>query len=206
MSDSTAAAMAGTGRTGRRRGDPDTRGTVLAAAREVFSEVGFERATMRGIAQRAGVDPALIHHYFGTKVGLFAAVGELPVDPSAVLAGLGDDPASIGHEIALRVLTLYDTNTEIRRTAIALVRSAVSHADAADGLRDLLTGSVLAALRGVVTDDTAELRAALIGSHVAGLILARYVLRLPGIADADVPSLAAAVGPALQHYAVGALG
>ena len=80
MSDGATEAVPGrtSRRTGRRPGSEDTRGRVLAAAREAFGERGFEGASVRDIAARAGVDPALVHHYFGTKQQLFVAAIRLP--------------------------------------------------------------------------------------------------------------------------------
>ena len=72
-------------RPGRRPGTADTRGQILAAARETFSEKGFDKATIRGIARQAGVDPALVHHYFTSKEGMFVAAMELPINPANVI-------------------------------------------------------------------------------------------------------------------------
>ncbi|HEX2418275.1 MAG TPA: helix-turn-helix domain-containing protein, partial [Micromonosporaceae bacterium] len=72
-------------RTGRRPGKPDTRQMILAAARDVFAEWGYDRASIRGIAAQAGVDPALVHHYFGNKDSLFQAAIQSPIDPGELL-------------------------------------------------------------------------------------------------------------------------
>ena len=72
-------------RRGRRPGAPDTRAAILAAAREHFAAQGFRRTTIRAVASDAGVDPALVHHYFGTKDDLFVAALELPIDPRSVI-------------------------------------------------------------------------------------------------------------------------
>ena len=77
--------MTGTAR-GRRPGAPDTRAAVLVAARASFAEQGYRGTTIRAVASTAGVDPALVHHYFGTKDDLFLAAMELPVDPREVIA------------------------------------------------------------------------------------------------------------------------
>ena len=57
-----------------------TEATILEAARELFAEAGFERATIRAVAARAGVDPALVMQYYGNKEGLFAAAARWHVD------------------------------------------------------------------------------------------------------------------------------
>ena len=92
---------------GRRPGDPAvTKKAILEAAREVFSESGFERATIRAIGARAGVDPALVHHYFGSKHSLFVASHQLPVDPAQLIAGLVTVPRD---ELAGQIVRLYLT-------------------------------------------------------------------------------------------------
>src|SRR6266566_170590 len=72
-------------RTGRRPGNQDTREAILAAAREAFAERGYDRVSIRAIATSAGVDPALVHHYFGTKDQLFLATVDAPIDPGEIL-------------------------------------------------------------------------------------------------------------------------
>lgn len=190
---------------GRRPGDSGTREAILDAARELFAEVGYDRASMRAVAARAGVDPALIHHYFGTKDRLLASALRLPVDPEVLLAGVADHPERAGSEIVRRVLVLWDGSPEARDRMVGLMRAALSHDQAAAAMRDLLSGSVLAALEAVVRDETAPLRAGLIGTQLGGLMLGRYVLKIPAVADAATESLVAAVGPAIQHYVTGAI-
>lgn len=190
---------------GRRPGDSGTREAILDAARELFAEVGYDRASMRAVAARAGVDPALIHHYFGTKDRLLASALQLPVDPEVLLAGVADHPERAGAEIVRRGLMLWDGNPEARDRMVGLMRAALSHDQAAAAMRDLLAGSVLATLELVVRDETAPLRAGLIGTQLGGLMLGRYVLRIPAVAGASAESLVAAVGPAIQHYVTGAI-
>src|SRR5919204_863212 len=96
-------------RRGRRPGAPDTRATILEAARASFAESGFAGTTIRRVASAAGVDAALVHHYFGTKDDLFLAAMELPVDPRQALAPALADGAEGAGERLLRVfLTLWD--------------------------------------------------------------------------------------------------
>ena len=80
-------------RTGRRPGNQDTREAIIAAAREAFAEKGYDRASIRAIATGAGVDPALVHHYFGTKDQLFLATVNAPIDPAQILPRVLDAPA-----------------------------------------------------------------------------------------------------------------
>ena len=187
-------------------GGADTRQQILTAAGELFSELGFERTTMRGVAARADVDPALIHHYFVNKEGLLSAALVFPVDPGALLAGLDEDPEHAGEGVVRRVLGVWEVESETRRRLLGLVRVGLSHEYAAGVLRDLLGRTVLTALASVVADDQQPLRAALAGTQIAGLFMGRYVLGIPAIRDATPEQLTLTIGPVLQHYLTGSLG
>jgi len=160
---------------------------------------------MRAVGSRASVDPALIYHYFGDKDGLLAAVVEPPVDLRAVLTGIAADPGRAGEEIIRRVIGLWENNPDIRERMLATLRTALSHDHAAQLLRGMLSSWLLRALGDVLADDQRELRAALIGSHLGGLMLARYLLQVPGAAVATPEELIHAVGPAVQRYLTGTL-
>lgn len=202
-------------------GSPDARQAVLGAARELFAELGFERTTMRAVAARAGVDPALIYHYFGDKEGLLFAALQPPADAAAVLVGLtaaadrsgadrsGADRAGAertGEELVRRLVGLWEDRPEVREQMVAIIRAGLSHDRAAGLLRDILSSFILAALGDVLADDRRELRAALIGSHIGGLMLARYILKVPGAAVASPEDLVQAVGPTVQRYLTGDIG
>ena len=187
-------------------GGTNTRQEILTAAGELFAERGFERTTMRAVAARADVDPALIHHYFGNKNGLLAAALALPVDPAALLAGLDRDPEHAGEAVVRRVIGVWEADQETRRRMLALIRVGLSHEDAAGVLRDLLGRTILAALTRVVATDHRSLRAALVGTQMGGLLLGRYVLGIPAVRDATPEQLAVAIGPVVQHYLTGTIG
>jgi len=187
-------------------GGPDTREQILTAAGELFSELGFERTTMRAVAARADVDKALIHHYFVNKEGLLAAALVLPVDPAALLAGLDKDLQHAGEAVVRRVLGVWEADPQTRRHLLGLIRVGLSHEYAAGVLRDLLGRTILTALARVVADDRQSLRAALVGTQIGGLLLGRYVLGIPGVRDATPEELALAIGPVIQHYLTGPIG
>ena len=187
-------------------GGTNTRQEILTAAGELFAERGFERTTMRAVAARADVDPALIHHYFGNKNGLLAAALALPVDPAAVLAGLDEDPEHAGEAVVRRVIGVWEADQETRRRMLALIRVGLSHEDAAGALRDLLGRTILTSLTRVVAADHRSLRAALVGTQMGGLLLGRYVLGIPAVRDATPEQLAVAIGPVVQHYLTGTVG
>jgi len=187
-------------------GGTDTREQILTAAGELFSELGFERTTMRAVAARADVDAALIHHYFVNKEGLLAAALVLPVDPAALLAGLDEDPEHAGEAVVRRVLGVWEGDPQTRRHLLGLIRVGLSHEYAAGVLRDLLGRTILTALARVVADDRQSLRAALVGTQIGGLLLGRYVLGIPGVRDATPAELALVIGPVIQHYLTGPIG
>lgn len=194
------------GRAGRRRGAPDTKGEILAAASTVFGEKGYDGATMRAIAAEAGVDPALVHHYFGTKEKLFLAAMEIPFDPAliaAAVAGRGAD-AGIG-ERAIRTFIAVWGQPAGRGPMLALLRSAMQHEAAARLLRQFVTRAlldrVLVAFEGV---PNGALRAEAMVSHLIGLAIIRYVVKLEPIASVPDEELIALVAPVLQQYYDGA--
>jgi len=184
-------------------GSPDARRAVLDAARELFAERGFERTTMRAVAARAGVDPALIYHYFGDKDGLLFAALQPPEDAATVFAGLASATDRTGEELVRRLVGLWEERPEIREQMAAILRTGLSHDRAGRLLRDILSSFILAALGDVLAKDRRELRVALIGSQVGGLMLARYILQVPGAAAASPEDLVQAVGPTLQRYLTG---
>ena len=194
-------------RRGRRPlGSPDARRAVLDAARELFAELGFERTTMRAVAARAGVDPALIYHYFGDKDGLLFAALQPPVDAATVFAGLAGAGDRTGEELVRRLIGLWEDRPEIREQMVAILRTGLSYDRASRLLRDILSSFILAALGDVLAGDRRELRVALIGSHIGGLMLARYILEVPGAAAASPEDLVQAVGPTVQRYLAGDIG
>jgi AcrR family transcriptional regulator len=127
---------------GRRPGGEDTRGAIVEAARAEFAEQGYEATSLRGIARRASVDPALVHHYFEGKPGLFAEVMSLPVDPTALVDRILAAPRDqVGEALVRAFLTIWDS-PEGRPRFQALMRSALSHEEAARMLREFLVREV----------------------------------------------------------------
>jgi AcrR family transcriptional regulator len=190
-------------RTGRRPGNSGTREAILESARRVFAEHGYQRATIRGVAELAGVDPALVHHYFGTKQGLFVAAVQLPVNPVEQLTALlADDPELVGERLIGVFLTVWDHAADAS-PLLALVRSAVGDDQAAAMLREFITEEVLGRIAGQIGSPNARLRATLVGSQLIGLLMARYVIKVEPLASAPADQVAAAIGPTLQRYLTG---
>jgi AcrR family transcriptional regulator len=177
---------------------------VLAAARAAFAERGYDGATIRGIAAAAGVDPALVHHYFGNKDKLFLAAVEAPADPGQFLPEvLADGPDALGENLLRLFLRLWDG--PIRPTGLALIRSAVGNEWTARLLREFLVSQVMR--RVVATLDLSpaerEARGALVASQLVGLVMTRYVLKIEPVASAAGESLVAAYAPTIQRYLTG---
>ncbi|RBY77936.1 TetR/AcrR family transcriptional regulator [Blastococcus sp. TF02-09] len=179
---------------------------MLAAARAAFAERGFDGATIRGIATAAEVDPALVHHYFGSKDQLFLAAVEAPADPAellpTVLAGGRD---RLGESVVRLLLQVWDG--PMQPAALALVRSAVGNEWGAKLLREFLVTQVLRRVVGSLDlpPEEAEVRGALVASQLIGLAIGRYVLRIEPLASAEPDWLVATVGPTVQRYLTGAV-
>ena len=193
-------------RSGRRPGAEDTRGRITAAARGAFAERGFDGATIRSIAEAAEVDPALVHHYFGTKQQLFIAAMEMPVDVAAMVPLVMAGPPDMVGERFLRFVLAQWEAPPVRSLFLGIVRSAATDPVAAGMLRRVLAeGPLLAIVRALGTPDAA-LRAALAGSQFVGLVMARYVVGIEPLASASAESVARAVGPTIQRYLTGDIG
>jgi AcrR family transcriptional regulator len=188
-------------RTGRRPGNQDTRTAILAAARKAFAERGYDKASIRQIATSAGVDPALVHHYFGSKEQLFLEMMELPVNPNDFLPQvLGGGVDAVGERLVRTFLTVWDS--PVGTTAAALMRSAVSHDWSARMLREFITAQILRRVVNTLDLDPKEgpLRASLIASQMLGLAMARYIVKVEPLASTPREELVAAIAPTIQGY------
>lgn len=188
------------GRTGRRPGPVSSRQAILDAAREEFTLRGFKGATVRAIAGRAGVDPALIRHFFGGKDGLFRASMEIPGEAfDAVLAVLDGPRDEWGERLVRGYLSLWEdpvTAAPLRAT----VASALGNEEAMDRFRDHLVSRVLAHMGPRLPQDDPGLRFAAAITHVVGIALGRYLLKAPPLVEHGVDDLVALVGPTVQRY------
>ncbi|MFG3699136.1 TetR family transcriptional regulator [Micromonospora sp. NPDC047620] len=193
-------------RTGRRPGNPDTREAILGAARAAFAERGFDGASIRAIAAAAQVDPALVHHYFGSKDQLFLSAMHAPVDPGELLPKvLAGDREGLGERLVRTFLGVWDSPAGT--AGVALLRSAVSNEWTARLLREFLVSQVLRKVLDQLDADPAELplRGSLVASQMIGLAMMRHVVRLEPVASAAPETLVAAVAPTVQRYLTGDL-
>jgi AcrR family transcriptional regulator len=187
------------GRTGRRPGTGGTQEKILAAARSHFAEAGYDSATIRGIAGAAGVDPALILHYFGSKEGIFRAAVNVPLDPAEFIPRLLEPGLDgLGERLVSFFLSAWDSPTG--SPLLGVIRSVVSNELAAALLRDFVSRELLGRLAAGLELDRPELRASLAASQLIGLAMLRYVVKVEPLASAAPADLAAWLGPTLQRY------
>jgi AcrR family transcriptional regulator len=192
-------------RSGRRPGPSGTREAILAAARRQFAAQGYDRTSMRGIAAEAGVDQALVAHFFGAKQRLFVEVVRLPFDPGEVLPLLLEgDRDTLGERLARFVASVLES-PEGRARVLGVVRAAASEPEAARMLREFLRGELWAPLAGELGIEDAELRVTLAGSQMVGMVMARHVIEVEPLAALSGDELVALLAPTFQRYLVGEL-
>lgn len=186
-------------RTGRRPGRSGTREAILAAARSSFAARGYDATTIRRVAGEAGVDPALVSHYFGAKDGLFAAAMDLPRAPAEALAeALEGEDGELGRRIVATFLSVWDSAHG--SPLMALLRSATGSEGAASMLREFAEREVVGRIAQRIGGRQARLRASLVASHMLGLGLARHVIGIEPAASATPATLVDAIGPRIQSY------
>ena len=190
---------------GRRPGGPDTEGEILAAARESFAHKGFTGTTIRAVAAEAGVDPALVHHYFGSKDDLFLAALEIPIDPRTVVPAVFDEGVDGAGVRLLRLFLSVWDDPATRLPLIALVRSSLVSEAPETLLQQGMLRMILAPLRDRLPVEEADRRVQLVMSQMAGLVLTRYLLALEPLASMPAEEVVAWVAPTVQRYLDGPL-
>lgn len=193
-------------RTGRRPGNPDTRTAILDAARVTFAASGFDGASIRRIATAAGVDPALVHHYFGTKDELFLATIDLPIDLPTLLAGIGAaGPDGVGVRLATLIVTVWES--PMAAGLAGWLRTALADEQRAALIRQFvlarMVGPFTAALG--IPEPERTRRAGLVMSQILGVIVSRYLLFLDPVVQLTHEQLIASVGQTIQRYLTGPL-
>ena len=189
---------------GRRPGNQDTRGQIVTAARHAFAAKGFAGASMRGIAAEAGVDAALIHHYFESKQQLFLATIAMPLGLPALLEQVAaGDRSDLGERLVRTVLGVWDS--ELQPSLVAAIRTALTDPALTRTVGEFFTLEVIGQVlrRDDLSPDEANRRAGLVASQVLGLVIGRYVLQLPVLVNRETADLVAEIGPTVQRYVDG---
>ncbi|GLW19579.1 TetR/AcrR family transcriptional regulator [Streptomyces kronopolitis] len=179
---------------------PGARERILAAARTEFAERGYDKTSIRRVAKAAGVDSALVHHYFGTKEQVFAAAIELTFAPALTMPdALAGGGADVGERMARFMFGIWE-NPVSRQPLLAIMRSALTNDTAAAVLRGLIERRMLQRVAGELDVPDPEFRVQLAAGHLIGIAMLRYVIRMDPIASADTEEIIAMVAPALRRY------
>ena len=192
-------------RPGRPPGTSDSRERILTSARNLFARNGIDKTSIRAVGADAGVDPALVHHYFGTKQQLFAAAIHIPIDPMEVLRPLRETPVEqIGYVLPSILLPLWDS--EAGKGFIATIRSLLAGSEVSllrSFLQEVITVEV-----GTRVDNppgSGLIRVQFVASQLVGVVMARYILELEPFKSLPVAKIAETIGPNLQRYLTGDL-
>jgi AcrR family transcriptional regulator len=180
---------------------PAARDRILAAAREEFSERGYEKTSVRGIAKAAGVDSALVHHYFGTKEQVFEASIEVAFGPLLSAPGsIAEGPLDgVGERLARFFFGVWE-NPATRKALLAIIRSAVNNEVAASVFRRLISAQLLRRVAAQLDTPDAELRAELAAAQLVGIAMLRYVIKVEPLASANPEQIIARVAPVIQAH------
>jgi len=188
-------------RVGRRPGNQDTRGQIITAARQAFATKGFAGASMRGIAAEAGVDAALIHHYFDNKEQLFLATVALPLEmPQKLEEVAAGGLDGMGERLVRTVLGVWDS--DLQPSLIAAIRTTLTDPALTRSVGEFLALEIIGRVlrRDDLPPEEANRRAGLVASQVLGLVIGRYVLQLPLLVSRRSEDLVVEVGPTVQRY------
>ncbi len=182
----------------------DTRATIVDAATTEFASRGYESASMRSIARKAGVDPALVHHYFAEKADLFAESIKAPIRPDRVVKEILAGPRErIGENIIRYLLGALEEGSA-RTRMISLIHTALGQEFAATMLQQFLVREVFKRIADAIGGDDSQLRASLAASQIVGLMIVRYGIRVEPLASAPIEEVVARIGPVIQWHLVGA--
>lgn len=174
-------------------------------ARESFATRGYDATTLRGVAREAGVDPALLHHYFKGKHDLFLQAMDVPFDPGELVSTVfSGDPEGMGERLVRAFLHLWEQPATQTRL-IGFVRAMTASESAAAMLREAFTTILFERAAANLSAPDVRLRLNAVASQLVGLAIARYIVRFEPLASADVDELVRLVGPNLQRYLTGEL-
>jgi len=190
-------------RRGRRHGEPVSRDAVLGAAKARFASDGYEKTTLRAIADDAHVDPSMVLYLFGSKADLFRESLRLILDPDllvATLTGNGDDDPDIGTRMVRMYLRIWES-PDTGPSMVAMLQSATSNSDAHEAFRGFIQNYVLTAVSGVLGGgEQARLRAMLAASQLVGTAVLRYIMKVAPLATLSGDELVRLIAPTVTRY------
>ncbi|HEX9498318.1 MAG TPA: TetR family transcriptional regulator [Mycobacterium sp.] len=187
-------------RIGRPRGKTDTRNVILAAARRMFADAGYDKTSVRDVAATAGVDPAMIRHYFGSKAELFRATMGWPFEPAEIATRItGGDRGEIGERLT-RVFFEAWERPESRAPLLAILRGAATHDESANLVRQFIQGQVYSEIASGLAEPDAELRIDLAMAQLLGIAYLRHILQVEPIASTPVEELIKRVAPVVGRH------
>jgi AcrR family transcriptional regulator len=185
---------------GRRPGNNDTRKVLLDTARDRFAEGGYDNTSVRDIAAAAGVDPAMIRHYFGSKAELFRATMGWPFDPADIIAKIfTGDRRAVGERLTRVFFELWE-HPQSRSPLMAILRGAATHDESAVLVRQFITGQVYPQIAAVLGGPDAELRVDLAMGQLLGIAYLRHILEIEPIASQPVDEIIARVAPVITAH------
>jgi AcrR family transcriptional regulator len=189
---------------GRRPGKADTRAEIVRAATAGFAEDGYGGVSMRAVARRAGVDPALVHHYFADKAALFVETMDLPVDPKRIKDEVEAEGFS-GERLVDRFLAQWEHQAQPGSAFVNLAQAMAASPEVAENVRQFIAERIT--LKGVPGDSEEILlrRRSLVSAQLLGIAWTRYVMRMEPLASATRAELARWAGPSVDRYATGEL-
>jgi AcrR family transcriptional regulator len=181
-----------------KRSSERTKAAILAAARERFGASGFQAATIRAIAADAGVDPAMVMRYYGSKDKLFAAAADFDLRFPELAAG---DRAQVGRAVVRHFLERWEGDEAL----VILLRSSATNGEAAQRMQEIFGTQLEPLVATLVPAGESGVRAGLIATQILGMALCRFVLRLPPVVAMSRDEIVDWLGPTIQRY-LGATG
>ncbi|MCV7171547.1 TetR/AcrR family transcriptional regulator [Mycobacterium manitobense] len=189
-----------TRRRGRRQGEPVSRDAVLAAAKKRFASEGYERTTLRAIADDAHVDPSMVLYLFGSKLDLFRESLRLILEPQILVDALSEGDGDVGTRMVRVYLRIWES-PETGPSMVTMLQSATSNTDAHEAFRSFMQNYVLTAVAGVLGgDESARLRAMLAATTLVGTAMLRYVMKIPPLATLTGDELVGLLAPTVTRY------
>ncbi len=185
---------------GRPRGKTDTRNVILHAARKMFADTGYDKTSVRDVAAAAGVDPAMIRHYFGSKAELFRATMGWPFEPAEMAARIAEGGRrEIGERLARVFLETWELPNS-RAPLLAILRGAATHDESANLVRQFIQGQMYSHMAPTLGKADAELRIDLAMAQLLGIAYLRHILRVEPVASTPVDELVARVAPIITRH------